>query len=252
MVLQKRLLIKIRNCISSIFSIFWKVWFFIDTHWFPRAIPIIMDYCCRVFVVKNLYYELFHCFRRSNYVNFFPFHLFIMKNCLSNYNLNHIHIVSCNNRIFLMILWYFWRCYYLNPIYIFGCTGKSLRIFIHFSLLCFCIKCFVKNIHFWNDPYFFIDLFPSLSNKYILYLSFGLFCDESTSLFVNFLLQFSFSEFFVIFGLFSSSDWPYYNFWKYYSHSFMTVSVSPYVFVIWEINCLNKNQKLLFINCGFV
>ena len=85
------------------------------------------------------------------------------------------------------------------------------------------------------------------SNECVLYLLYDLFCDEPVSFCVNFLLQFSFSKVSDTSGLFSSKIRPCCNLSKCYSHSVIAVFVFLCICVNWEINCVNRCQKLLFI-----
>ena len=86
-----------------------------------------------------------------------------------------------------------------------------------------------------------------ITNECILYLSCDLSCDEPASFCGNILLQFSFSEISITFGLFSSKIKPCYNLLKCCSHSVIAMFVFLYIYINWEINCVNKSQKLLFI-----
>ena len=92
-----------------------------------------------------------------------------------------------------------------------------------------------------------ILFFTHSSSECVLCLLYDLSCDEPVSFCVNFLLQFSFSEVSDTSGLFSSKIRPCYNLSKYYSHSVIAVFVFLYICVNWEINCVNRYQKLLFI-----
>ena len=85
------------------------------------------------------------------------------------------------------------------------------------------------------------------SNEGVLCLSYDLFCDGPASFCINFLLQFSFSEISVTSGLFSSKIKPCYNLSKCCSHSVIAIFVFLCIYANWEINCVNKCQKLLFI-----
>ena len=188
-----------------------------------------------------------------------------MKNYFHNYSLNIIRVVFCNGRIFSMIL-YQWYSFLPNPKYIFDCKGTGFSIYF-FVLFCFvfCIWCFVNGIFifrlnvqyfsfscinictFWDCPHFFAMFLAHSFNESILCLSCDLFCDEPASFCINFLLQFSFSELSVMFKLFSSKVKPCCNLLKCFSHSVIAISVFLCICVIWEINCVKKCQKLLFI-----
>ena len=85
------------------------------------------------------------------------------------------------------------------------------------------------------------------SNECILCLSYDLSCDEPASFCINFLLQFSPSELSITSGLFSSKINPCYNLLKCCSHSDIAMSDFLYICANWEINYVNKYQKLLFI-----
>ena len=94
----------------------------------------------------------------------------------------------------------------------------------------------------------FSTIFSTRSfNECILYLSYDLFCDEPVSFCINFLMQFSFSEFSVTSGLFSSKINPCYNLLKCCYHFAIAMSDFLCICVNWEINCVYKCQKLLFI-----
>ena len=113
----------------------------------------------------------------------------------------------------------------------------------------------------WTSSVFFLSIFRCLgtarnfstifsahsSNECILYLSCDLFYDEPASFCINFLLQFSFSEVSITSGLFLSKIKSYYNLLKYCSHSAITILNFLCICANWEINCVNKYQKLLFI-----
>ena len=152
--------------------------------------------------------------------------------------------------------------FYLNFKYIFGCRSTRSDIFY---ILYFYIMCFVKKkIQYWvgRSTFFFLLSFfmrfgivnnpmtmflTHSSSEYVLYLLYDLFCDGPTSFCNNYLLQFSFSEFSVTSGLFLSKIKPCCNFWKCCSHFVIVVSVFLYIYTNWEISCVNKCQKLLFI-----
>ena len=85
------------------------------------------------------------------------------------------------------------------------------------------------------------------SNECILYLSYNLFCDGPASFCINFLLQFSFSEISITSGLFLSKVKPCYNLSKCCSHFVIAIFVFLCICANWEISCVNKCQKLLFI-----
>ena len=85
------------------------------------------------------------------------------------------------------------------------------------------------------------------SSECILYLSCDLFCDGPVSFCINFLLQLSFPEVSITSGLFSSKIRPCYNLSKCCSHSVIAIFVFLYIRANWEISCVNKCQKLLFI-----
>ena len=73
------------------------------------------------------------------------------------------------------------------------------------------------------------------------------FFDKPASSCVNFLLQFSFSKVSDTSGLFSSKVKPCYNLSKCHSHFAIVVFVFLCICANWEINCVNRCQKLLFI-----
>ena len=85
------------------------------------------------------------------------------------------------------------------------------------------------------------------SSECFLYLLYDLFCDEPISFCDNFLLQFSFSEISITSGLFLSKIKPYYNLLKCCSQFAIAIFVFLCICASWEINCMNKCQKLLFI-----
>ena len=85
------------------------------------------------------------------------------------------------------------------------------------------------------------------SSECVICLLYDLFCDEPVSFCNNCFLQFSFSEFSIKLGLFSSKIKPCYNLLKCFSHFTIAMFVSLCICDNWEINCVNKCQKLLFI-----
>ena len=85
------------------------------------------------------------------------------------------------------------------------------------------------------------------SSEYFLYLSFDLSCDGPASSCIYFLLQFSSSEISITSGLFSSKLRPCCNLSKCFSHFVIAMSVFLCICANWEINRVNKCQKLLFI-----
>ena len=94
---------------------------------------------------------------------------------------------------------------------------------------------------------FFTMFLTHSSSECFLCLIYDLFCDELASFCDNFLLQFSFPEILVTSGLFSSKIKPCCNLLKYCSHFIIAMFVSLCIYINWEINCVNKCQKLLFI-----
>ena len=76
---------------------------------------------------------------------------------------------------------------------------------------------------------FFTIFLAHSSSEYILYLSYDLFCDRQVSFYINFLLQFSFSELSVTSGLFLLKVKPCCNLLKCYSYFLITVFFFMYL-----------------------
>ena len=70
---------------------------------------------------------------------------------------------------------------------------------------------------------------------------------QTSTVLYLFLLQFSFSKVSVTSGLFSSKIRPCCNLLKCCSHSAIAIFIFLCICACWEINCVNKYQKLLFI-----
>ena len=85
------------------------------------------------------------------------------------------------------------------------------------------------------------------SSECVLCLWCDLSCDGPASSCINFLLQLSSSEASVTSELFLSKVRPCYNLSKCFSHFVIAVFVFSCICANWEINCVNKCQKLLFI-----
>ena len=100
---------------------------------------------------------------------------------------------------------------------------------------------------FGDCPQSFFFFFAHSSSECILCLLYNLSCDEPISFCINFLLQFSFSDVSDTSGLFSSKIKPCCNLSKCFSHSVIVVFVFLYIYANWEISCVNRCQKLLFI-----
>ena len=228
-----------------------------------------MDRCCRVFsffLKKNRYCGLFPSFHRPGFVVYFILNRFpscqpMMKNCFRNCNLNIIYDVFCNGHIFSTFL--IQRPFFSESQMFFWLHKHR---FWHSFFLChfvFCINYFVEKflcIRLNVQPFFFflfrcfgitrnfsIMFLPFSSSECGLYLSYDLFCDEPASFYVSFLMQFSSSELSISSGLFLSKVNPCYNLLKCCSHSAIAISDSLCICANWEINCVNKYQKLSFI-----
>ena len=123
-----------------------------------------------------------------------------------------------------LVKWFLWIRLNIQRVFfssIFRCLGTARNIFAIFSAFS--------------------------SNECVLYLSYDLFCDGPISFCINFLLQLSFSKVSITSGLFSSKIKPCYNLSKCCSHSAIAMFVFLCICASWEINCVNKCQKLLFI-----
>ena len=166
----------------------------------------------------------------------------MMKNCFQSCNLNTIH------DFFLAIVTFFPRSQISDVSFIripniFLVAQTHVLTFIS----CFYIMCFVKKkiVYQVGHPAFFLSLFRCFgiarnlftifsiysSSECVLCLLYDLFCDEPTSVYINFLLQFSFSEVSITSGLFSSKVNPCCNFWKYCFHFVIAIFDFLYIFV---------------------
>ena len=137
--------------------------------------------------------------------------------------------------------------------------AKALAFCLWFCFACFCfINRFVGKF-LWirlNVQRFFLSVFGcfgiarnpfTMFSAHVLYLLCDLFCDEPASSCINFLLQFSSSEVSITSGLSSSKIRPFCNLSKCCSYSVIAIFISLWICASWEISCVNKCQKLLFI-----
>ena len=141
------------------------------------------------------------------------------------------------------MLWHSFFCYFL--FFCIECFVKKKFIFVlgfqQFFLLVSLFACFkiARNL--------FTIFFTHSSSECVLCLLYDLSCDEPASFYNYFLLRFLFSELSVTSALFLSKVKPCCNLLKCCSHSAIAIFVFLCICVNWEINCVNRYHKLLFI-----